>query len=110
MTSYSLPPLDQRILVKKAQSGRTGMGHSKPGFSEGDPLRANFEPVRDSERWQAGRTSATAMARFTVRNRGKGALIGRDDLVTFRGEDWLIIGLKLRGRNLGLEITAVLEG
>ncbi|WP_052269525.1 phage head closure protein [Leisingera sp. ANG-M6] len=99
--------LDRKVIFLEAVAGKNGLGEKRrDDWQELFTVPAGFEPVNDSERWQAGAVEQKADARFTVGYTARTAAITGENRLRFEGRDWRITGVKEIGRRRWLEFTA----
>ncbi|WP_052257580.1 head-tail adaptor protein [Leisingera sp. ANG-DT] len=99
--------LDRKVIFLERGPGKNNLGEKKRDvWQELFLVQAGFEPVSDTERWQAGAVEQKADARFTVGYTARTAAITGENRLRFEGSDWQISGVKVIGRRRWLEFTA----
>lgn len=99
--------LDRKVVFLEGSAAKNGLGEKKRDvWQELFSVPAGFEPVSDSERWQAGAVEQKADARFAVGYTARTAAITGENRLRFEGSDWQISGVKVIGRRRWLEFTA----
>lgn len=99
--------LDRRITLQRFTfTTDEGSGEQVKTWSDLATVWANYKPVSDGEKMQAGEVSATLSARFTIRYDSAWADLSALDRVVFEGRTFDIFGTKeVDGRRQFLEIT-----
>lgn len=99
--------LDRRLTLQRFTSSQDpGSGENIETWSDLATVWANYKPVSDGEKMQAGEVSATLAARFTIRYDSAWADLSAVDRVVFEGRTFDIFGTKeVDGRRQFLEIT-----
>ena len=100
--------LDRRLTLQRFTSTQDpGSGENIQTWGDIATDWANYKPVSDAEKMQAGEVSATLSARFTIRYDSAWANLSPVDRVVFEGRTFDIVGCKeVSGRRQFLEITA----
>lgn len=101
------PKLDRKITIQRFTSSQDEFGTPIEVWSDLATVWANYRPVSDAEKMQAGEVSATLSARFTIRYDSAWADLSPIDRVVFEGRTFDVFGCKeVEGRRQFLEITA----
>lgn len=102
------PRLDRRLTLQRFTSTQDpGSGENVETWSDLATVWANYKPVSDGEKMQAGEVSATLSARFTIRYDSAWSDLSALDRVVFEGRTFDVWGCKEVGvRRQFLEITA----
>lgn len=103
--------LDRRLTLQRFTSTQDpGSGENVETWSDLATVWANYKPVSDGEKMQAGEVSATLSARFTIRYDSAWADLSALDRVVFEGRTFDVWGCKeVDGRRQFLEITAAVR-
>lgn len=100
--------LDRRITLERATAAiDPGSGERVETWGPIATLSANYKPVSDGEKMQAGEIGATLSARFTIRYDSAWADVNPKDRLIFEGRTFDIVGAKeVGGRRQFIEITS----
>lgn len=98
--------LDRRLTLLRASKADDGLQTVQGEHQPLATVWASREDISDGERGRATGVSATASARFIVRHSRSTAGLTPMDRVREGGQEFDILGIKERGRQVGLEITA----
>lgn len=101
--------LDRRITVRRATITQdSGSGENVETWADLATVWAQYTPVSDGEKVQAGEVAATLMARFVIRYDSAWSDVDAKDQLVFESRTFDIIGAKeMAGtRRAFIEITA----
>lgn len=98
--------LDRTIQFLRKTSVSDGLGYAESWADHGAPVFASREDISDGERWRAGEVQAHVTTRFVVRYSDFTADLKPADRVAFDGREYDIFGIKQKGRNQWIEVTA----
>lgn len=103
------PELDRTLRLERATVTQDpGSGENVETWSTLGPEKifANYKPVSDGEKVQAGEVGSTLMARFVIRYDSAWSTVNPKDRVVFEGRTFDLWGVKELGRREGFELTA----
>jgi SPP1 family predicted phage head-tail adaptor len=98
--------LDRRVQFMRKALVSDGLGYTETWAEHGGLEPASREDISDGERWRAGEVQAHVTTRFQVRYSAFTAGLTPADRVLFDGREYDIFGIKEKGRNRMVEITA----
>jgi SPP1 family predicted phage head-tail adaptor len=98
--------LDRRIRLDRASTSTNAINEIVTTWAALATVWAEYEPLQDSERYEARQIGAIATARFRIRYSATVADLSPLDRVVFEGRVFDIHAVKEIGRREGLEITA----
>jgi SPP1 family predicted phage head-tail adaptor len=98
--------LDRRVQFMRKALVSDGLGYAETWAEHGGLEPASREDISDGERWRAGEVQAHVTTRFVVRYSAFTAGLTPADRVVFDGREFDIFGIKQKGRNRMVEITA----
>lgn len=98
--------LDRRVRLERATRAANAFNELVETWATLATVWAEYEPLRDAERYAAGQVGATATARFRIRYSSTVADLGPLDRLVYDGRTYDIHAVKEIGRREGLEITA----
>lgn len=101
--------LDRRIQFRRFTEVDDGFQMVEQWADHGTPVWAEKTDISDGERLRSGEVSASLTARFVVRSSTFTRGITAKDAIRYDGKTFEIFGIKERGRNHELEITAGAE-
>lgn len=98
--------LDRRIQFYRATLEDDDVARTEVFAAHGDPLWASKVDVSDGERALGGGVSASLTSRFVIYSTSYSRDLTPKDQIEFDGNRFNVSGIKTRGRNRFLEITA----
>lgn len=101
--------LDRWIQFQRATQTDDGFGIVATWSDLGSPIWGSRMDLSDSERFQNGMADAEMVSRFRIRSSEFSRGLTAKDRLICDGRTFGIIGIKELGRNIGLEITAMVE-
>jgi len=101
--------LDRRLRIERVTTARDALGGQSESWATLATIWAEYQPVKDGERFRAGEIGRDQLARFRIRWSAIVATVTQRDRLVFEGAVYEIVGVKELGRHMYLEITAALK-